>query len=52
MKNMKDNLFNKILEKAVCFLGESSIKISENSMEKCMGYVYEPKIPLEMLTKK
>lgn len=50
MRDMKENLFNKMFEKAACFLGETSIKISENSLGKCgFGGIYETKIPIELL---
>lgn len=50
MNNMKENLFNKMAEKLACTLGEASIKLSENSLEKCgWGGVYETKIPIELL---
>ncbi|AGX45382.1 hypothetical protein [Clostridium saccharobutylicum] len=47
---MKENLFNKIAEKMACSLGEASIKLSENAMEKCcFGGIYETKIPIQLL---
>lgn len=50
MKNMKENLFNKLGEKLAINLGEASIKLSEKAMGKCfIGAIYEPKVPIEML---
>lgn len=50
MRNMKENLLNKIGEKTANVLGDASIKLCKKSFDKCMWFLcYEPKIPMEIL---
>ncbi len=50
MKNMKENLINKISEKVAVKIGGTSIKLSEKSFEACSDFLfYEPKISKELL---
>lgn len=50
MKNMKDTLINKISKKAANSIAEVSVKIAEESVERCLFFLcYEPSIPAEMI---
>lgn len=53
MKNLKEqivNLGDRMSEKIINGIGETSIKISEQARGRCILLgVYEPKIPIELL---
>ncbi|MGL4372329.1 MAG: cyclic lactone autoinducer peptide [Turicibacter sp.] len=53
MKTMKKNLMNQMKQGIAKSIGHAALKTGESAIDReCIGFVYEPQVPTELLLDK